>query len=64
LYEGCDAGLTFRIVRWQGAQHKPDAPHAFVLLRTRRERPCGSTAKTRYEFAPVHSRHSLSGLRF
>src|SRR5262245_28547708 len=55
LTEGCDASLTFRIVRRYVHKYS-DPPHALALLRARRERPRGhSTAEHGYESAPVHS---------
>jgi hypothetical protein len=48
-----DAGSAFRIVRG-GAHKHPDAPHP-LLLRARRERPCGRAAEKRDEPATPHS---------
>src|SRR5262249_19789970 len=50
-----DARLSFWIVRAHVHQH-PNAPHAFGLLRARRERPCGNSAtEQRDELATLHS---------
>src|SRR5262249_35199674 len=37
------------------ADQHPDPPHPLGLLRARRERPCGSTAKERDELASLRS---------
>ena len=53
-----DAGLRFAIVRGDGHEHA-DPPHAFGLLRPRRERPrCRRTAEQRDELAPSY--HSIT----
>src|SRR5215468_9876491 len=43
-----------RAILAQPAQHA-DAPHAFALLRARRERPCHRAAEQRDELASPHS---------
>src|SRR5262249_12274733 len=56
--ECCDAGLSFRIVHSYVHKHA-DPPHAFVLLRPRRERPRGRrAAEQRDELAAVA--HSIT----
>jgi hypothetical protein len=53
LTEGCDASLTFRIVR-SGTYKHPDEPYPLRLLRARRERPRGrSAAEQRDEIAAL-----------
>src|SRR5262249_60887779 len=48
LQERSDASLSFHIGR--GRAHEPaDAPNVLALLSARRERPCNSAAKQRYE---------------
>ncbi|HEY6600403.1 MAG TPA: hypothetical protein VI009_01185 [Xanthobacteraceae bacterium] len=46
LLECCEAGLKYGIVR-RGRQEHADAPHAFGLLRARRDRPRGRPAEKR-----------------
>ena len=46
LLECCEAGLEYGIVR-RGRREHADAPHAFGLLRARRDRPRGRPAEKR-----------------
>src|SRR5262249_28178532 len=52
LAERRDKGLSFRVALGICHQHV-DPPHLLGLLRARRERPCGYTAKQRDELAPL-----------
>src|SRR5262249_40110247 len=55
LHQRREAGLSFRIVRWQVHEHA-DAPHPLALLRPRREWPRGGrAAEQRDELATLHS---------
>jgi hypothetical protein len=54
LTEGCNASLTFRIVR-RGTYEHPDEPYPLWLLRARRKRPRRRAAGQRDECAPFHS---------
>jgi len=52
--ERCNAGLSFWIVRSSVHKHA-DPPHAFGLLRARRNGPCCRAAEQGYEAAPFQS---------
>src|SRR5262249_23724268 len=54
LHQRREAGLSFRIVRWQIHEHA-DAPHPLALLRARRERPRRRAAEQRAELPALHS---------
>jgi hypothetical protein len=56
LTEGCDASLTFRIVR-RGTYEHPDEPYPLRLLRARRDRPRRCPAEQRDELPPPHTDH-------
>jgi hypothetical protein len=53
LRERSDSSRCLRIVCGYIHQHT-NAPHAFGLLRPRRERPRSRTANERHELAPFH----------
>jgi hypothetical protein len=53
LHECRKPGLSFRVVRGHVHEHA-DAPHAFALLRPRRERPSRRAADERDERTSVH----------
>src|SRR5262245_36050327 len=55
--EGCDASLTFRIVRCDAYEH-PDERYPIRLLRPRRQRPRRRAAEKRDELASLH--HSIT----
>src|SRR5262249_28820401 len=57
--ESRHTGLSLRIA-FSEVHKDRDAPHAFGLLRPRRERPRCRAAEQRYERAPPHVEHAAS----